>query len=148
MSVAAGFVHLAQSGSSACRPGPASRSALDVVLFILAVMAGRVIPMFTNNGVPGAQRDPQAVRREGCARAGAGTARRRRGRARGRAAGHRGRWLASRTRFAGGSGSPGRRSKVPLVWVLHLAYLWVPVHLALRALAGLGVVAPSLRRMP
>ncbi len=27
---------------------------LDVVLFIIAVMAGRVVPMFTNNGVPGA----------------------------------------------------------------------------------------------
>ena len=28
--------------------------ALDMVLFIMAVMGGRVIPMFTNNGVPGA----------------------------------------------------------------------------------------------
>ena len=28
--------------------------ALDVVLFIMAVMGGRVMPMFTNNGVPGA----------------------------------------------------------------------------------------------
>ena len=27
--------------------------------------------------------------------------------------------------------------------MLHLAYLWIPVHLALRALAELGVVAPS-----
>ncbi len=26
---------------------------LDVVLFIMAVMGGRVIPMFTNNGIPG-----------------------------------------------------------------------------------------------
>jgi uncharacterized protein involved in response to NO len=33
---------------------------------------------------------------------------------------------------------------VPLVWVLHLAYLWVPVHLALRALAEVGMVAPSV----
>ncbi|MBK7615669.1 MAG: NnrS family protein [Burkholderiales bacterium] len=29
--------------------------ALDVLLFIIAVMAGRVLPMFTNNGVPGAR---------------------------------------------------------------------------------------------
>jgi uncharacterized protein involved in response to NO len=28
-----------------------------VVLFIMTVMAGRVVPMFTNNGVPGAKRD-------------------------------------------------------------------------------------------
>ena len=32
---------------------------------------------------------------------------------------------------------------MPLVWVLHVAYLWVPIHLALRALATLGVVTPS-----
>jgi uncharacterized protein involved in response to NO len=29
------------------------------------------------------------------------------------------------------------------VWVLHLAYCWVPIHLGLRALAGLGLVAAS-----
>src|SRR6185436_1978032 len=28
--------------------------ALDVMLFIISVMAGRVVPMFTNNGVPDA----------------------------------------------------------------------------------------------
>ena len=32
---------------------------------------------------------------------------------------------------------------VPLVWVLHLAYAWIPVHLALRALAESGVT-PSV----
>jgi uncharacterized protein involved in response to NO len=30
-----------------------------------------------------------------------------------------------------------------MVWVLHLAYLWVPVHLLLRALAELGVAPAS-----
>ena len=34
--------------------------ALDVVLFIMAVMGGRVIPMFTNNGVPGAKASRRA----------------------------------------------------------------------------------------
>jgi uncharacterized protein involved in response to NO len=33
---------------------------------------------------------------------------------------------------------------VPLVWVLQLAYLWVPVHLLLRGLGELGLVTPSL----
>jgi uncharacterized protein involved in response to NO len=28
-----------------------------------------------------------------------------------------------------------RRRSTPLVWVLHLAYVWIPLHLALRALA-------------
>ena len=30
------------------------RVGLDIVLFIVAVLSGRVIPMFTNNGLPGA----------------------------------------------------------------------------------------------
>ena len=34
--------------------------ALDVVLFIMAVISGRVIPLFTNNGVPGALTARQA----------------------------------------------------------------------------------------
>ncbi|MGG6496592.1 UNVERIFIED_CONTAM: NnrS family protein, partial [Bacteroidetes bacterium 56_B9] len=34
--------------------------------------------------------------------------------------------------------------RVPLVWVLHLAYAWIPVHLLLRAAAELGLVAPTL----
>jgi len=38
---------------------------------------------------------------------------------------------------------PWKTLAAPLVWVLHLAYFWVPAHLALRALAELGVVAPS-----
>ena len=39
---------------------------------------------------------------------------------------------------------PQRTTRAPLVWVLHLAYAWIPVHLALRALAELGVIAPTL----
>ena len=31
------------------------QAGLDVILFIMAVIGGRVIPMFTNNGIPGAQ---------------------------------------------------------------------------------------------
>ncbi len=34
---------------------------LDVVLFIMAVIGGRVIPMFTNNGIPGAQATRQPL---------------------------------------------------------------------------------------
>ncbi|WP_343051612.1 NnrS family protein [Pseudaquabacterium terrae] len=32
---------------------------------------------------------------------------------------------------------------MPLVWVLHVAYLWIPVHLVLRALASVGWVSSS-----
>jgi uncharacterized protein involved in response to NO len=29
------------------------------------------------------------------------------------------------------------------VWILHAAYAWIPIHLALRACASLGVIAPQ-----
>ena len=112
MSVAAGFVHLAQLGVIGLPAWVGLQLGLDVVLFIVSVMGGRVIPMFTNNGVPGASAAPQAVRREGGARAGAGVARRRRERAHGSAARRRARrWPAWRTRRDGRCGSPGRRSR-------------------------------------
>jgi uncharacterized protein involved in response to NO len=39
---------------------------------------------------------------------------------------------------------PWKTLKAPLVWVLYGAYVWVPVHFALRALAELGAVpSPS-----
>jgi uncharacterized protein involved in response to NO len=44
------------------------------------------------------------------------------------------RWIAWR---------PWKTLRTPIVWVLHLAYGWIPVHLALRALAELGRVSPS-----
>jgi uncharacterized protein involved in response to NO len=38
---------------------------------------------------------------------------------------------------------PWRTLRAPLVWVLHLAYLWIPLHLALRAAASFGLVSAS-----
>ena len=35
---------------------------------------------------------------------------------------------------------PWKTLRQPLVWVLHAAYLWLPVHLGLRAAAALGWV--------
>jgi uncharacterized protein involved in response to NO len=144
LSAASGAVHLSLLRTSGVQAWPGIQIALDVVLFIVAVMAGRVIPMFTNNGVPGAtaSRRPlveksalglvlalmaaDAAGLEGNALAALA------------AAGcvvHARRWALWQ---------PWRTVGVPLVWVLHLAYLWVPVHLALRALAEIGLVAPSV----
>ena len=39
---------------------------------------------------------------------------------------------------------PWKTARAPLVWVLHVAYVWIPVHLALRALAQFGWVTPSV----
>lgn len=59
MGVASGVVHLSQMGLLQLPGGFGLPLALDIVLFMIAVMAGRVVPMFSNNGVPGlkARRD-------------------------------------------------------------------------------------------
>jgi len=136
-------VHLSQMRVLALPAWAGIQLALDIVLFILCVMGGRVIPMFTNNGVPGAG----AQRRDGVEKAAlasilallaadalqlpawivavvAAVA----------ACAHLARWLLWH---------PWRTLRTPLVWVLHLAYAWIPVHLALRALAVPGWVLPS-----
>jgi uncharacterized protein involved in response to NO len=137
-------IHLQQLGVLALPAWAGVQLALDVVLFILCVMGGRVIPMFTNNGVPGAQARrhplleraalaavlvllvadslslPPALLAVLTALA---------------AAAHLARWWLWQ---------PWKSLRVPLVWVLHLAYLWIPVHLALRTFAAAGVAAPSV----
>jgi uncharacterized protein involved in response to NO len=114
---------------------------LDVVLLVIAIMGGRVIPSFTNNAIPGA-----GARRNrhveygalGCvivlllldllefpvwpvALAAAAL--------------HAARlalWAPLATR--------GR----PILWILHLSYAWVVVHLALRGFAGFDLVPAGL----
>ena len=55
MSAASLSIHLDQLGVLWLPGWLGIPLALDMVLFIMAVMAGRVIPMFTNNGAPGAR---------------------------------------------------------------------------------------------
>jgi uncharacterized protein involved in response to NO len=136
-------IHLSQLGVLALPAWAGIQIALDVVLFILCVMGGRVIPMFTNNGIPGAdaQRYPLlekaalgavlvllaadalqvpvwVVARIAVLAALA----------------HLLRWILWQ---------PWTTLRTPLVWVLHLAYFWIPVHLAMRALVVAGWVTPS-----
>ena len=144
MAAASGLVHLAELQEIVLPAWAGLQLALDVVLFILAVMGGRVIPMFTNNGVPGAG----AVRQPLVERFALGAlllllA--------GSAAGLHGTLVALVSGVACAAHAwrwrlwqPQRTLRVPLVWVLHLAYAWIPVHLALRALADLGIVAATL----
>lgn len=143
LSLATLFVHLGQLGVVTLPAWAGIQVALDAVLFILCVMGGRVIPMFTNNGVPGAR----ARRVEWLEKAAlgavlallaadllqlpagavamvAGVA----------GAAHLARWSLWQ---------PWRTLRTPLVWVLHLAYLWIPLHLALRALAAFSLVPAS-----
>ena len=144
LALAALGLHLQLLGVVALPPWAGITLALDVVLFIMAVMAGRVVPMFTNNGVRGAQATrhpiveklalgtllallvadllplPGALLAALAALA---------------CAAHLARW---------GLWQPWTTWRTPLVWVLHVAYLWIPMHLALRAAAALDLVSGSL----
>lgn len=117
--------------------------ALDLVMFIMAVVAGRVVPSFTNNAVPGAnaKRNPVIERAAlgltlmllVCDAAGLGTP----------AA-----IVAFAAALAHGARvalwAPARVLGNPLLWILHLSYAWIAVHLALRGAAGFGWIAPNL----
>jgi uncharacterized protein involved in response to NO len=144
LAIAAAFIHLSHLGLASAPAWLGVQIALDVVLFILCVMGGRVIPMFTNNGVPGADatRRPH-VEKAALASVLALLAT--------DAVGLNG-WplslvaivacVAHAWRWA--LWQPWKTRRAPLVWVLHLAYLWIPVHLLLRAFGELGLVTPSL----
>ena len=138
MGTASGVVHLSQLGLLQLPGGFGLPLGLDIVLFMIAVMAGRVVPMFSNNGVPGlkARRDDRTEQAAlgsvllllaldalglggwplalACMLA---------------LAAHGRRWWLWQ---------PWGTLRKPLVWVLHAAYCWLLIHLLLRAGAALG----------
>ncbi|MBP8019018.1 MAG: NnrS family protein, partial [Hylemonella sp.] len=125
-------------------PGWAGISlAMDVMLFVLSVMGGRVIPMFTNNAIPGAK----AVRHPWVERLALGlvllllVA---------DAAQVAGIWLALLAALATLAHllrlwmwQPWKTLNTPLVWVLHAAYAWIVLHLAFRAMAAMEWLSVS-----
>ena len=144
LAVASLWVHLALLGVAALPAAAGIQLGLDVVLFIMVVMAGRVLPMFTQNGVPGARPRRNALLERlslgavlllAAADLGplpsaalallAAVA----------AVLHLARWCLWQ---------PWTTLRTPLVWVLHAAYLWIPLHLLLRAGAALGWNSASL----
>ena len=116
---------------------------LDLVLFVIAVMAGRVVPAFTNNAVAGAR----ARRNEWLEYAALGSLLL---------------LLAcDASQFGFGSSlialagavlhaarlalwDPLKTRGRPILWILHLSYAWVAVHLLLRGLAGFDLVPAVL----
>jgi len=124
-------------------PAVALAVGLDLVLFIIAIMAGRVVPGFTNNGVPGA-----GARRIQWVEYGA-----------------LGSVLAllvldalqvaaftpvialaaavlHAIRVA--LWAPTKTFGKPILWILHVSYAWIVVHLLMRGLAGFDVVPAVL----
>lgn len=137
------WVHAGRLGWLQASPWTGLQLALDMLLFILVVIAGRVLPMFTNNGAPGAQ----ATRRAWLEKLSLGLVLALLAAdllglqgplpialALAAAAAHGMRW---------GLWQPWKTLRVPLLWVLHLAYLWIPVHFLLRALAAMDLVPAS-----
>jgi uncharacterized protein involved in response to NO len=136
-------VHLALLGVIEWPARVGLRVMLDLVLFIVAVVAGRVIPMFTNNGVPGAGARRVAWLEKvslalllvlvalDLAQSGAIAA-----------------LVAAFAAVAHGARlalwNPWRTLRNPLVWILHAAYGWIVIHLGLRALAHLDAVPETL----
>ena len=125
-------------------PDRGVRLGLDLLLFLMAVMGGRVIPMFTANGVPGSAPKRMAwVERAAlgsilallvldllpwpllAAVVAAAAA------------------LANLVRLA--LWQPWRTLRHPLVWILHASYAWIVVYLALLApaLVSLAPVSPA-----
>ena len=140
IAVATLAVHGALPGVAALPARLGLQVALDVVLFIMAVMAGRVVPMFTNNGVPGAGATRHALVEHAAL---GGTLALLAADAAGLPAGVLGVVaaacaLAHAARLA--LWRPWKTRPAPLVWILHAAYAWIPVHLLLRALAAAGAV--------
>jgi uncharacterized protein involved in response to NO len=75
MGLLAALVHASRRGAAGrCQGSAALKVGLDVVLLIMTIMAGRVVPMFTNNGVPGAAAVTAPDAREGSHRQRAGAA--------------------------------------------------------------------------
>lgn len=124
-------------------PGVALAIGLDLVLVVMVIMGGRVIPGFTNNALPGAgaRRIPwlehgalgsvlliflfDLTSLERAASIAALAA----------AALHGARlalWAPLKTRAN------------PILWILHLSYAWIVVHLALRGCAGFGLASAAL----
>ncbi|MBK9135069.1 MAG: NnrS family protein [Betaproteobacteria bacterium] len=149
MAVADALFHLTLAGLLSLPGNLGIQVALDAVLFIMAVMGGRVIPMFTNNGVPGAAATrnarletavlgmtlvllPLDLLHPGLVTLPAGVVATVLAVC---AALHAARWWRWQ---------PWTTTRTPIVWVLHVAYLWIIVHLALRAAAALGWAAPSV----
>lgn len=144
MAAMAALVHLAAHGALTLPPWAGLQLALDIVLFIIVVMGGRVIPMFTNNGVAGASATKNGIIEKmalGSVLALLGAD----------AFGLHGWPVATLTAAAcvahlcrWALWQPWKTLRTPLVWVLHLAYVWVPIHLLLRTLSEFAWVAASL----
>lgn len=119
-------------------------AAILLIVMIEAVIGGRVIPMFTDNGAPGTPKAVVRPRNDKIALA--------------VVAGATAGWVfgapaplmaalalmasvATVIRLAGWK--PLRAARVPLLWILHLSYAWIPIGFLMLGLAALGIGTAS-----
>ena len=143
LTIANALYHGAVLGWLALAPATPVQAAILIIVLIESVIGARVIPMFTRNGAPGSaplvhpRRDSITLGLTVAAVVG---------------------WMLPRPpgafaaiAFAAGCASalrlagwqPQRTLGVPLLWILHLSYAWIPVGFFLLALAALHLVTPS-----
>jgi uncharacterized protein involved in response to NO len=138
-----GLFHAAAAGALPFDPSRPLHAALMLIIVIEIAIGGRVIPMFTRNALPGVS-PVTSIRRDQLALAltvAAGLA-----------------WafglhaavavpLSAAAALAQGARLAGWRPQAtlanPLLWILHLSYAWIPLGMALLALAQLGMVPLS-----
>jgi uncharacterized protein involved in response to NO len=135
--------HASVLGWLAVAPARPVYAAIIVVVVLEAAIGGRVIPMFTNNGVPGVKTvtDPRIDRAALACTAAAGAA-----------------WafalpaLLTAALALAAAAAQGLRLRGwkplctvhnPLVWILHASYAWIPFGFVMLALSQFGLVPVS-----
>jgi uncharacterized protein involved in response to NO len=117
---------------------------MDLILFVVSVMGGRVIPMFTENALPGTK----AVRRAWLERTVLGSTL---GLLAADVLDLPPAAIAAIAVIAGSAHAarlalwkPWATIANPILWILHLSYAWIAVHLVLRALSAFELVPATL----
>ena len=136
--------HLTMAGLATFPVQRALQLGLDLVLFIMVLMSGRVIPMFTANGIPGSKPERLAwLERSAIGSVLALLA--------ADALGAPPAVVGAIAAFAAlGNAArlalwqPWRTLSRPIVWILHASYAWIALSLLLRALAVFEIVPDNL----
>ena len=143
LAAANGVFHLAALGIVDVPPMAALHAALGLIILIECVMAGRVVPAFTMSATPGLKlKSRPGLERITLAATALGIA--------GWVFAPPGPVPATVLAIAAAlhaarlwSWQPRVTRGRPILWVLHVAYAWIPLGLALLALAQLGIVGVS-----
>ncbi|MES2323561.1 MAG: NnrS family protein [Pseudomonadota bacterium] len=143
LTLANAVFHASVLGMLALSPVAPVHAAILIIVIIESVIGGRVIPMFTNNGAPGAgaKVHPRVDKTALGLMAAAGLA---------WVAGLQGWPMALLAGLAGAASlwrlsgwKPQRTLGKPLLWILHLGYAWIGIGFLLLGLAAAGIGSAS-----